>query len=213
MRPALTNALTNAIREALNYSSTNLDSEPIANYVARLNGTDQYWQLSEDIVIPASTPFKIKVQAELDGNNTKHVLSNYKASDFRLLSVLQFSSMQLFVGSNEGFYSGLNALEEVSTVEIIGDGSGYTISVDGVSVRASLQAGQITFNSIAGKWGVSTGAALGLGVHKNLSVEIDGVLTHSIPLTNKAQGATQLATVGSINATMVNYDESVWEQV
>jgi len=33
---------------------------------------------------------------------------------------------------------------------------------------------------------------------------------HEIPLNNKNQGSTQLATAGNINATMSEYDESVW---
>jgi len=39
-----------------------------------------------------------------------------------------------------------------------------------------------------------------------------GVLTNEIHLTNKAQGATQLATVGNVNAFMPNYTEAVWRK-
>ena len=36
--------------------------------------------------------------------------------------------------------------------------------------------------------------------------------SNEIPLTNKAQGANQLATVGNINAFMPNYTEAVWKK-
>jgi len=189
------------------------DIVPAINYVARLDGATQYWQLSEDITIPESTPFRIKIQAELDRDNTRHVFSNYKADDFRLISVSQLSAAQLFVGGNSGFYSNLNPSEVVSTVEVVGDGSSYVVIIDGAAASSALQVGVITFNSIGGKWGATTNAMIGLGVHSNLSVEINHALTHEIPLTNKAQGATQLATVGNVNATMVNYTEAVWEEV
>ena len=48
------------------------------------------------------------------------------------------------------------------------------------------------------------------GVIYGFEFEINGVLTNKIPLTNKSQGATQLATVGNVNAFMPNYTEAVW---
>lgn len=41
----------------------------------------------------------------------------------------------------------------------------------------------------------------------------NGTVIHEIPLTNKAQGATQLPTVGNVSATIINYTESGWEEV
>lgn len=46
----------------------------------------------------------------------------------------------------------------------------------------------------------------------NFRVIRNGVVIHEIPLTNKAQGATQLATVGNINAFMPNYTDAVWRK-
>jgi len=43
-------------------------------------------------------------------------------------------------------------------------------------------------------------------------VKVGGVEVLRIPLTNKSQGATQLATVGNVNATMINYTEAVWRK-
>ena len=40
-----------------------------------------------------------------------------------------------------------------------------------------------------------------------------GVVVNEIPLTNKSQGATQLATVGNVNAFMPNYTEAVWRKL
>ena len=39
-----------------------------------------------------------------------------------------------------------------------------------------------------------------------------GIVLNEIPLTNKAQGATQLATVGNVNAFMPNYTAAVWRK-
>ena len=47
----------------------------------------------------------------------------------------------------------------------------------------------------------------------DFKVTRDGVIVNEIPLANKAQGATQIATVGSVNATMINYTPDVWEEV
>ena len=52
---------------------------------------------------------------------------------------------------------------------------------------------------------------LSLAVY-NFRVIRSGVVIHEIPLTNKAQGATQLATVGNINAFMPNYTDAVWRK-
>ena len=45
----------------------------------------------------------------------------------------------------------------------------------------------------------------------DFEVERGGEIIYAIPLTNKSQGATQLATVGSVNATMINYTGDEWE--
>ncbi len=187
-------------------------ADVVEQWVAQLDGATQGWQLTSDITIPAGAPFKIKIQAELDRESTRHIFSNYKTDDFRLLSLSQLNAAQLFVGVNSGFYTNLIPSETISTVELVGDGSSYSIVIDGVVADSSLQVGDITFNSIGGKWGAGTSAGLGIGVHSDLSVEINGVLTNQIPLTNKAQGATQLATVGNINAFMPNYTEAVWRK-
>lgn len=46
----------------------------------------------------------------------------------------------------------------------------------------------------------------------NLRVIRNGTVINEIPLTNKSQGATQLATVGNVNATIINFTEDGWEK-
>ena len=46
---------------------------------------------------------------------------------------------------------------------------------------------------------------------RRFEILIDEVITYKMPLANKPQGATQLATVGNVNATMANYSSDVWE--
>ncbi|GGP37415.1 hypothetical protein GCM10009347_01730 [Shewanella algicola] len=51
------------------------------------------------------------------------------------------------------------------------------------------------------------------GAITKLSVDSAGLKILEIPLNNKSQGANQLATVGSINATIVNYNAAGWTAV
>ena len=39
----------------------------------------------------------------------------------------------------------------------------------------------------------------------------NGTIINEIPLTNRNQGSTQLATIGDVNAFMTDYAEDVWK--
>lgn len=216
MRPALTNALTNAIRSALSYTAN--EAADAEQWVAQPDGATQSWVLSGPIVIPENTDFRVTftIQGVSSNNNIEGVLSG---SDFyfRLLDDASADFFQKYAQVNiagAGFgalrLSGINPRDgKFNKLSLIrANGSIFTQINDGeVNKERDSITGAFTIEDIC-KFSSSyfDGAIYGF------EVEINGVLTNQIPLTNKAQGATQLATVGNVNAFMPNYTDAVWRK-
>lgn len=183
------------------------------DYVARLNGTDQFWQLSETIVIPENKDFKVTFLALGVNDGFEGVLDG-SSSFMRFLSTSQTMNVQLQIGPS---YVSAVPFSEIN----LRDGNRNKISISrvGGDIYSQINDGAITYESGGRtaafnitRFGRYSSSHFG-GQLCDLDVEIDNVLTHSIPLTNKTQGATQLATVGTVSATMVNYTPDVWEQL
>ena len=191
---------------------------PAVQYVARLDGATQYWDLRDlqgiptDIVLPVNSNFKINLN--IIGGNTgfEGLLDSPDGRLWlRFLSRTQSNNLQ-------GYVDGSYVSEFPNTESNIRDGNEHTVSiireaglfylgVDGVSAETTVtDNSELSLNRLARFSTVEFG-----GVVKDFQVEINGALTNQIPLTNKAQGATQLATVGNVNATMINYTGDEWE--
>ena len=200
MRPALTNALTNAIRSAFNYTAN--EAADAEQWVAQLDGAMQSWQLTAPISLIAGDKVRLKYQAGTAASTSIKTLYG-RDVNFYFLTAL----------GNDGAYA-INA---------------GAIKVDGVDYvagnKAPIDGGIHTIEqSISASVSTSIiGAAWGSFSEKNtiwhfdsalldFEVERGGEIIHAIPLTNKAQGATQLATVGNINAFMPNYTNAVWRK-
>jgi hypothetical protein len=165
---------------------------PAVNYVARLDGT-QYWQFTSPINVLLGDVLKVKTSRPSS----------------------QFTPVYEIQGRSEILRSSGGDL-----IQYIGSGS---VSVNGGEVVSGVTAypASANFECIIGQsgeiefLGVRTDTLTNKfeGVIYGFEIIRNGVVINSIPLTNKAQGATQLATVGNVNATMVGYNEDVWEQV
>lgn len=197
------------------FSSRKAD-EPAVEWVAQLDGVAQYWQLSEPITIPPSVDFSINLT--LSGSNaTLEGLMEGSAFWIRFL----ISSDAVFFNKNAQAKMGSSTFSLLPLgAGVTRDGADKSISilrVDGV-IYSSINGSEPSRDRSSALDGFTIDSmgkyvsALFGGVMSNFSVEIDGTLTSEIPLTNKVQGATQLATVGSVNATMINYTEAVWKK-
>ena len=169
--------------------------EPVKNYVARLDGVSQYWQLSgEGLTIPSGGRMEFKfVAPSYYGSGAPTFFDNVDRRRFRILS-----------GTYDIFGCSVS-------VDGIGVSNSDAPPTDGLAHIVEVAANNVNIKVLGAS---STGSGkipvplFGLSIYDE-----NDVIIHEIPLTNKAQGATQLATVGSVNATMVNYTPDVWEEL
>ena len=189
-------------------------SGDVKNYVARLDGVSQCYQLSGPITAPADTDFKVSFYINGVNDSFEGLFSSSDPQSWlRLLPSSNSINLQGQLGA--GFYQAV-PFSELN----LRDGVTRKLSVQRVSGRMRFVIDNtLIFNSsiLTSAFSIETLAKFGGdyfgGVIYDFEVEINGVLTNKIPLTNKAQGATQLATIGDINAFMPNYTVDVWEEV
>ncbi|TMS62716.1 hypothetical protein [Pseudoalteromonas sp. S3173] len=216
MRPALTNALTNAIRSAFNYTAN--EAADAEQWVAQLDGAMQFWQLSGPIQLD-SNGFVFEFDYFVTPEDSINGLFSNDSGLGGFSAYERVSSGRLATFYYETTSGTLNStlLGAVSAGDIglkrfrfEKSGNNLTVSAGGKSTTATSN--EFTDNFIV-KFIGSVSSLKTLGYFKNIRVynSLD-VLTNEIPLTNKAQGATQLATVGNINAFMPNYTNAVWRK-
>jgi len=186
--------------------------EPIKDYVYRTDGLTKYYQFSEPIVIPANTDCSISLTMNGSSDTYEGLFRSGDGSDwFRLIPSSQGNNFQ---GNLAGAvvsgvpYSSLivrNGQDRAFTLRRL-DGLFY-IDIDGQTFTLSVSSGEFLINVLC-----EFGGGEFAGYIKDFQVEIDGVITNQIPLTNKDQGDTQLPTVGDVSATIINYTDT-WEEV
>lgn len=194
---------------------------PLINYVARLNGTDQYWQLSESTLVTGSdyiyTSIEVYIGGEFPSSNQSIIGGSGggspAAGNFTIFlnGAAGGVSVQLpRVGQSSTYFSanGDFVINSFNLIEFYSDENNLYIRVNGgaASQESRVEIADFSIDRL-GTWG--SGLLLG-GILKDFKMSINNV-NYEIPLTNKAQGATQLATVGNVNATMVGYTPDVWE--
>lgn len=170
-----------------------------SNYVARPDGVSQYWLLTSPIGIPLGG----KVEIDINYLSTSVTGDDYLfcSSSSTATAMFQTGVSEYGVGSSGQLSSGFT-VDGVRTNTVPYDNVFRTISVESTGFDTEIAVIGARFNFIR-----STEAAL-----KNFRVyDASGVLINEIPLTNKDQGATQLATVGGVDATMPNYTPEAWE--
>lgn len=181
------------------------DIAPVINYVARLDGVSQYWQLSGDISCGVGGFVRFK-----------YIGPDITSNDFAMVGRENNYSTAFMLRERDG------GVVEANAVGVSIDGVTYANGDNYPSDLYSIKMVELEVKSpinisilMAAYRKVSEGLTTWNfpGAIFDFEVEKGGVITNKIPLTNKAQGATQLATVGNVNATMVGYTPDVWEQV
>lgn len=180
-------------------------------YVAILDGATKSWVLSDSIIIPASTDCAIRFKINGSRDNYEGLFRSADSSDWlRLIPESQTNNIQ---GNLAGSFIG--GAPYSSIVVRNGQERSFTLRREAGRFYADIDEQSFTLSLIDGQFLIDVlcefGGGYFAGYISDFEVEIDGVLTNSIPLTNKSQGATQLATVGNINATMINYTGDEWE--
>lgn len=186
------------------------DSPLVKVDIANLNGTDQEWEISERLIDVDSLE-GLKLEAEYISSDEGGTLISQSADDgskefqiYRAASEIRFS-----IGDDVTAFSGLFT-GGVLSVEFPTDLT-VTVKVDGVTVVDGQPIARGGTRTPTGKTTLmSRHGFYKAGAVINFKHYQDDVLINEIPLTNKAQGATQLATTGSVSATLTNYTENVW---
>lgn len=182
-------------------SSNNYIPSLKTEWVAQLDGATKHWQLSESIPLTSGDIVRLSVNVSALIGSFQYVIDDASGSFNRLFLIindngsisfrdaiinsLKIDGFQYASGSTPPIYDG-----EFHEIEIA------------IKSNSNLSVLGSRFNFIE-----FFGGAI-----KDLEVFKGGVLTNQIPLTNKAQGATQLDTVGNTNATMINYTGDEWEK-
>jgi len=166
--------------------------------VARLDGATQYWQLSEEISVPSGGSIELDLMYDsANQSEIEYVLTSELNSDTSLF----FTSKEALRAGSSGYISDV-LVDGVSAVTLPYDDTFHTI-------KCIISGDLASVGILGARFNYTRNSS---GVIKSFRVRDDsGLVINEIPLTNKAQGATQLATVGSVNATMINYTGDEWE--
>lgn len=163
--------------------------------VARLNGTDQYWQLSEAITIDVN----YSIELMFVGGQVSSLYARFYSltnNDMTVDSAGEYFDKFRVIGGET----------LLNSVEIV---TGDPIPTSGANKLET----KLSASGVIEYIGSFNGTRLiNLPLYGFVVKDELGTVINEIPLTNKAQGATQLATVGNVNATMVGYTPDVWEQ-
>ena len=167
-------------------------------WVARPDGFSQYWQLSEDIEIPPGGAIELEVMYSSESvASDDYILTSEGSSSTSMF--LSFNS-QLSVGSS-GIISSFT-VDGVETNNLPYDDKFHKIVCNVPSANGRVGILGARFNFVR---------TIDAAIRSFIIKDSLGVTTNEILLTNKAQGAMQLATVGDVNAFMPNYSSDVWE--
>ena len=169
--------------------------------VARLDGATKYWQLTAPISLIAGDKVRLKYQADTTASTSIKTLYG-RDVNFYFLTAL----------GNNGAYAINAGAIKVDGVDYV---AGNQAPIDGGihTIEQSISA-SVSTSVIGAAWGSFSEKTTVWhfdSVLFDFEVERGGEIIYAIPLTNKSQGATQLATVGSVNATMINYTGDEWE--
>jgi len=168
----------------------------VTSYAFNFDGVTQYIQLSgSGIPVTASTSL---IKLSFIGKNVSGNYKKFVESDERNFYIDSGASGTTFRISN-------------CTVKMDGVSisSGTTIPISGKHTLEITPLNSGTIKTISSRGGVDLG---NLPLY-NFSVLSSGTTVNTIPLNNKSQGANQLATAGSINATIINYNAAGWTAI
>lgn len=173
---------------------------------ANLNGSDQYWDLSEDVVVPENSDFVFEITLKAIDPNYYIYGSNTINNDYRLAFIAGVTPKAYGLRFNEvALNDPRDTQEHVLKVQRVG--TNIKIFVNNVEQASeTVTPVALLINRLGGKFDGTTSVNNLNGYVKKFKVWIDGVLTHSIQLTNKNQGKFQLANVPSIGENLYTPD-------
>ena len=182
-------------------------SNIVKNYIYKLDGSNKYINFSDPLLLTSDCEISLDVILE---KNTTQVIYGEGSSPERF-----------YIGTENGNWLVGNGTDRVDTmspadISVINEtvvtlsGGVFKLTVNSVVVYEQ----PIKYSTAKDLDGISTLSGFRmLGSAFNFTLSKSDTVTNSIPLTNKAQGATQLPTVGSVSATIVGYNENDWEEV
>ena len=174
-------------------------ADVVEQWVAQLDGATQYWQLSEEISVPNGGSIELDLMYDSANQSAiEYVLVSANNSDTSLF----FTSREFLKAGSSGYISDV-LVDGVSAIILPYDNAFHTIKciISGNLASVGILGARFSYERNC------SGAIRSFRVRG-----ADGLIINEIPLTNKSQGATQLATVGNINAFMPNYTEAVWRK-
>lgn len=184
------------IKKCINHSLSSFGGGDSANYVARLDGLTQYWQFSDSINLTANDIIELSFIGG-DVSNAFAMFYESDSGDFYISVTSDTVSFRIKAAFGSPMLNGQQIVNNTTPIPSSGENaiSSAVVSSEVLSVLGCRIGGSLFMN---------------LPLY-GFKVIRSGTVIHEIPLTNKSQGATQLPTVGSVSATMVNYTEAVWE--
>lgn len=166
-------------------------------YVPKLDGATQHWELSETLQLYKNDKISFDVLVGNDYPPNIAMILTYPGRYRTLLRV-----------DNGGFTGGLGWVTEngepVDNIARDGEVHRYTFELSTESRTLSVLGAQYTGEDYIRHFKAAI---------FNLRIERDGKVINEIPMVNPTQGETQLASVGTVNAKMINYTDSVWEKL
>jgi hypothetical protein len=185
--------------------------------VARLDGATKYWQLSAPIQLDSNgfvfefdyfvTPEDV-INGLFSNDSGLGGFSAYERIASGRLATFYYETTS---GTLNSTLLGAVSAGDIGLKTFRFEKIGNDLTVSAGEKSITVSSNEFTDNFIV-KFIGSAASLKALAYFKNIRVYNSlGVLTNEILLTNKSQGATQLATVGDINATMVNYTGDEWE--
>lgn len=168
-------------------------------WVAQPDGATQYWQLTEEIQIPDGGSIELDLLYDsTNQSSVEYILTSEGNSDTSLF----FTARELLRSGSSGYISDI-IVDNVNTEALPYDSNFHTIKcvVSGNLAKVGVLGARFSYERNCS------------GIIKMFTVkDQNGTVINEIPLTNKTQGATQIATVGSVNAFMPNYTDAVWRK-
>ncbi|HDL9510412.1 TPA: hypothetical protein PX800_000215 [Vibrio cholerae] len=178
-------------------------------YYPRFDGLTQYALLSSPLVVPAGVDFELEVA--VSGLNPSAYQSIFSGSTidnfFRSLS--NGDGIQVYAGGYVVTWSttGFNPSERhVYLLKRVG--TTISILVDGeVKATRSGSTQAVEVDRLMRSW---TTSSYTTGLLESFKLSIAGVLSNAIMFNQRNQNVQQ-ASVGSVNAAIINHTEAMWE--
>lgn len=196
------------LRKKLLFNKTKL-VKPV-DWISELDGAAQFWQLSDPVVINDTDDYEIGIILSRKDFDLVYLFSNYLGSENNS-DRLAFSNGDPQRPYGMGFEAASVNFLVTGTDKFIAKRKNGVVTLSFLGSDVSrYYSGGFSFDRIGSPWNTADAGYI-TGYVKDFYVKINEVEVLRIPLTNKAQGATQLPTVGNISAFMPNYTDAVWK--